>query len=85
MRAIIAKMRRIEIITDHNRHTYFIQTSNSHWHLRLCHCSPHTACILTPMIKPNNIEPCNMKLHNSYQEFDMQGVKTFEQDKSMIG
>ena len=43
-------LRRIEIITDHNKtQTHFIHTDSSHWQLRLSHCLPHTACILTPL------------------------------------
>ena len=38
VKVITAKMKRIEIITDHNKtQTHFIQMANSHWHLRLSH------------------------------------------------
>ena len=69
-------------ITDH-KHTH-IQTGNSHWHLRVCHC-PLTQHPSWPLLaKPNNIESmwiwnidkASNKSHNSYLEFDMQGTKT---------
>ena len=63
-------------------HTH-IQMGNSHWHLRISHCPLTQHSFLTPLAIPNNTEQC--KIHNSYQEFDMQGIKTVEQDKSIIG
>ena len=47
-------------VTDHKFHSH-IQMNNSHWQLRLSHCSSHTAFILTPLPIPNNIEVANVK------------------------
>ena len=62
---IIAKMRKIEIITDHNKHTH-TQRANSHWHLRFSHWPLTQHSLLTPLAIPNN---------DKYQEFNMQGLK----------
>ena len=59
-------------VTDHKYHTH--SNGQTHWQLREPSPNSHTAFILTPLAKPNNIESmqiCNIdkasnKLHNSY-------------------
>ena len=60
LREIIAKVRRIEIITDHNKTQLH---SNEQFPLasKTLPSLSHTACILTPLAKPNTIEQCNFR------------------------
>ena len=55
------------------------QMSNSHWQLRLSHWLSHTAFILAPLAKPNNIEQCKFETNNTQfilGIYYVQGVKT---------